>query len=160
MDDRQYPGVRVDLTALLDELRQFFTDQDYEFQVRNESKSTVVQARKSSTLRDWTATSYAVTIRIAAEEFGSSISIGKQRWMDKAAVVGVGLMAGPLMPIVAGLGAFGAYRQYKATDGAWTVIERHMALRSGGVAAGPQSCPKCGTQTTGGRFCPECGQRL
>jgi UDP-N-acetylmuramyl tripeptide synthase len=51
MDGRYYSGVQADVFLLTSELRNLF-DSDYEVQTMNVSSTTVLQARKSSTLRD------------------------------------------------------------------------------------------------------------
>jgi hypothetical protein len=63
MDSRYYPGVEADVSRLVAELRNIF-DQDYEVQTMHVSATTVVQARKSSTLRDLTGLSAALTIKV------------------------------------------------------------------------------------------------
>ena len=52
----------------------------------------VLQARKSSTLRDLTGLSAALTIKITPEAGGTRVEIGMQKWFDKAAVAAVALM--------------------------------------------------------------------
>ena len=56
MDSRYYPGVEADVPKLIAELRKLF-DEDYEIQTMNVSATTVLQARKSSTLREMTGLS-------------------------------------------------------------------------------------------------------
>ncbi len=50
MASRYYPGVEVDVSLLTSELRNL-CDSDYEVQTMNVSSMTVLQTRKSSTLR-------------------------------------------------------------------------------------------------------------
>ena len=77
MDNRYYPGVEVDITQLTAELRQLF-DEDYEVQTMQVAATTVLQARKSSTLRDLTGLSSALTIKITPETGGTRVEIGMQ----------------------------------------------------------------------------------
>ena len=79
MDSRYYPGVEADVSKLVAELRNIF-DQDYEVQTMNVSSTTVVQARKSSTLRDLTGLSAALTIKVTNEAGGTRVEIGMQKW--------------------------------------------------------------------------------
>src|SRR2546421_4431318 len=100
MDSRYYPGVEADIPRLMAELRNLF-DEAYEVQTMNVSSTTVLQARKSSTLRDLTGLSAALTIKITPEQGGTRVEMGMQKWLDKAAVaaVAVFLSAGaPLSP--------------------------------------------------------------
>src|SRR5918997_7147983 len=97
MDSRYYPGVEADVHQLVAELRRLFDEGDYEVQTMQVSQTTVLQARKSSTLRDLTGLSAALTIKITPEHGGTRVEIGMQKWFDKAAVaaVAVFLSAGP-----------------------------------------------------------------
>src|SRR3979411_1485052 len=116
MDSRYYPGVEADVPKLISELRKLF-DEDYEIQTMNVSATTVVKARKSSTLREMTGLSAALTIKITPEPGGTRVEIGMQKWFDKAAVaaIALALSAGLLIAIP----GFGAYQQYKITADAW-----------------------------------------
>jgi len=159
MDSRYYPGVEADVSRLVAELRSIF-DQDYEVQTMHVSSTTVVQARKSSTLRDLTGLSAALTIKVTPEVSGTRVEIGMQKWFDKAAVAAVALLlsAGLLMA----LPALGAYWQYKLTEDAWKIIEDHIARQAGGyVPPLPGRCGTCGAANIAGSdFCSSCGANL
>src|SRR4051812_28302380 len=99
MDSRYYPGVEADAPKLMRELRDLF-DKDYEVQTMQVAASSVLQARKESTLRDLTGMSSALTIKVTPEHGGTRVEIGMQRWFDKAAVAAVArvLSFGLLVP--------------------------------------------------------------
>jgi hypothetical protein len=126
MDSRYYPGVEADISRLTSELRNLF-DSGYEVQTMNVSSTTVLQARKSSTLRDLTGLSAALTIRIMPEAGGTRVEIGMQKWFDKAALAALAVILSAGM--LAALPALGAYWQYKITEDAWKVIEAHLLYR-------------------------------
>ncbi len=159
MDSRYYPGVEPDVPNLLAELRSLFDD-DYEVQTMQVSSTSVLQARKSSTLRDLTGLSLALTIKITPEAGGTRVEIGMQKWFDKAAVAAVALLlsAGLLLA----LPALGAYWQYKITEDAWKAIEAHIARKAGGyVPPLPGRCGTCGAANSAGSgFCSSCGANL
>lgn len=159
MDSRYYPGVEPDVSNLMAELRSLF-DQDYEVQTMQVSSTTVLQARKSSTLRDLTGLSAALTIRITPEGDGLRVEIGMQKWFDKAAVAAVALILSA--GLLVALPALGAYRQYKITEDAWKIIEEHIARKAGGyVPPLPGRCGNCGSANTAGSgFCSTCGANL
>jgi len=159
MDSRYYPGVEVDVSRLTSELRNLF-DSDYEVQTMNVSSTTVLQARKSSTLRDLTGLSAALTIKITPETGGTRIEIGMQKWFDKAAIAALALMLSA--GLLVALPALGAYWQYKITEDAWKIIEAHIARKAGGyVPPLPGRCGNCGAvNTTGAGFCSSCGANL
>jgi hypothetical protein len=156
MDSRYYPGVEADVFKLVAELRTIF-DQDYEVQTMHVSSTTVLQARKSSTLRDLTGLSAALTIKITPEAGGTRVEMGMQKWLDKAAVAAVAVLisAGLLLA----LPALGAYWQYKLTEDAWRIVEAHIAGKAGGyVPPLPGRCGSCGAaNTVDASFCSACG---
>src|SRR5205807_4884319 len=110
MESRYYPGVEADVIKLMTELRTIF-DEDFEVQTMNVSSTAVLQARKSSTLRDLTGLSAALTIKITPESGGTRVEIGMQKWFDKAAVAAVAVILS--MGALLALPALGAYWQYK-----------------------------------------------
>lgn len=156
MDSRYYPGVEADVFKLVAELRTIF-DQDYEVQTMHVSSTTVVQARKSSTLRDLTGLSAALTIKITPEAGGTRVEMGMQKWLDKAAVAAVAVLisAGLLLA----LPALGAYWQYKLTEDAWKIVEAHLARKADGyVPPLPGRCGSCGAaNSSDASFCSACG---
>jgi hypothetical protein len=156
MDSRYYPRVEADVFKLVAELRSVF-DQDYEVQTMHVSSTTILQARKSSTLRDLTGLSAALTIKITPEGGGTRVEIGMQKWLDKAAVAAVAVLlsAGLLMA----LPALGAYWQYKVTEDAWKVVEEHISRKAGGyIPPLPGRCGSCGTANNAeAAFCSACG---
>src|SRR5678816_3464155 len=159
MDSRYYPNVEIDLPQLTTELRSLF-DSEYEVQTFQVSTTSIIQARKSNTLRDLTGLSSALTIKITPETGGTRVELGMQKWFDKAAVATVAflLSAGLLMA----LPALGAYWQYKLTEDAWKIIENHISNKAGGyVPPMPGRCGTCGTAASAGSaFCSSCGANL
>ncbi|MDQ3908594.1 MAG: zinc ribbon domain-containing protein [Acidobacteriota bacterium] len=160
MDSRYYPGVEADVQQLAAELRRLFDEGDYEVQTMQVSQTAVLQARKSSTLRDLTGLSSALTIKITPEHGGTRVEIGMQKWFDKAAVAAVAVFfsAGMLLA----LPALGAYWQYKMTEDAWKAVEAHIARKAGGyVPPLPGRCGTCGAANVAGSdYCSSCGATL
>jgi len=158
MESRYYPGVEADIIKLMTELRDLF-DEDFEIQTMNVSSTAVLQARKSSTLRDITGLSAALTIKVTPETGGTRVEMGMQKWFDKAAIAAVAMA---VFPILLALPAIGAYWQYKITEDAWTRIEDHIARKAGGyVPPMPGRCGTCGAAATAGStFCSGCGANL
>ena len=158
MDSRYYPNVEIDVPQLTTELRSLF-DSEFEVQTFQVSTTSIVQARKSNTLRDLTGLSSALTIKITPEFGGTRVEIGMQKWFDKAAVAAVGAIV--FAPLLA-LAALGAYWQYKLTEDAWKIIEDHIARKAGGyVPPLPGRCGTCGSANSiGSDFCSGCGANL
>ena len=159
MDNRYYPGVEVDAPRLMAVLRQLF-DENYEVQTMQVSSTSVLQARKSSMLRDLTGLSSALTIKITPEHGGTRVEIGMQKWFDKAAVAAAAVILS--WGLLLALPALGAYWQYKITEDAWKVIEDHIARKAGGyVPPMPGRCGTCGAANSAGSgFCSTCGANM
>jgi len=159
MESRYYPGVEVDVPKVMSELRTLF-DEDFEVQTMQVSSTAVLQARKSSTLREMTGLSAALTIKVTPETGGTRVEIGMQKWADKAAVAAVALFLSAGLLIA--LPALGAYWQYKLTEDAWKIIENHISRKAGGyVPPMPGRCGTCGAAATAGStFCSACGANL
>jgi hypothetical protein len=159
MDNRYYPGVEADVPQLVGELRNIFDDA-YEVQTMQVSATTVLQARKSSTLRDLTGLSTALTIKLTPEHGGTRVEIGMQKWLDKAAVAAVAVLLSAGMLLA--LPALGAYWQYRVTEDAWKIIEAHIARKAGGyIPPLPGRCGTCGAVvTSNSTFCATCGADL
>src|SRR2546430_3432195 len=157
MESRYYPGVEADITRLMTSLRDLF-DEDFDVQTMQVSSTAVLQARKSSSLRELTGLSAALTIKVTPEGGGTRVEIGMQKWFDKAAVaaVALALSAGLLLA----LPALGAYWQYKLTENAWKKIEAHIASKAGGYApTRPGRCRTYGPPASAGRAdCAACGR--
>ncbi len=160
MDSRFYPDVAADVVRLLAELRTIFdADPAFQVQTMQVSSTSILQARKSSTLRDLTGLSAALTIKITPGHGGTRVELGMQKWLDKAAVAAVAYF---VMPMLLALPALGAYWQHRLTEDVWKIIEAHIARKAGGyVPPMPGSCGTCGTATvSGSAFCSKCGANL
>src|SRR5918911_3403299 len=159
MDSRYYPGVEVDAPRLMSKLRDLF-DKDYEVQVMQVAATSVLQARKESTLRELTGMSSALTIKVTSEHGGTRVEIGMQKWFDKAAVAAVAVILSS--GLLLALPALGAYWQYKLTEDAWKVIEANIARQAGGyVSPLPGRCGNFGAAgSADSKFCSTCGANM
>lgn len=159
MESRYYPGVEADVPKLMVELRTLF-DEDFDVQTMQVSSTAVLQARKSSTLREITGLAAALTIKVTPETGGTRVEIGMQKWFDKAAVAAVAIILSAGLLIA--LPALGAYWQYKLTEDTWKIIETHITRKAGGyVPPMPGRCGNCGAAATAGSaFCSSCGANL
>ncbi|HEX8708931.1 MAG TPA: zinc ribbon domain-containing protein [Pyrinomonadaceae bacterium] len=159
MDNRYYPGVEVDAPKLMVELRRLF-DQDYEVQSMQVSSTSVLQARKQSTLRELMGMSSALTIKVTPEHGGTRVEMGMQKWFDKAALAAVAVILSS--GLLLALPALGAYWQYRITEDAWKLIEEHIAKQAGGyVPPMPGRCGTCGAAASAGSdYCSACGANM
>jgi len=162
MESRYYPGVEADAAQLVTELRALFVGDDaFEVQAAQVSSTAVLQARKSSTLRDLTGLSAALTVKITPQHGGTLVEVGMQKWFDKAALAGA-LLILPGLNLLIALPALGAYWQHKLGENAWQIVESHIARKAGGyVPPMPGRCGTCGSAVTSASdFCSGCGANL
>src|SRR5256886_14749965 len=159
MESRYYPGVEADITRLMTSLRDLF-DEDFDLQTMQVSSTAVLQARKSSTLREITGLAAALTVKVTPETGGTRVEIGMQKWFDKAAVAAVALVLSAGLLIA--LPALGAYWQYKITEDSWKIIEDHIARKAGGYVPPLHGrCSTCGSaNTAGSEFCSSFGANI
>jgi hypothetical protein len=166
METRKYPGTEADVPQLINELREFFDNLDFkEVQVRNELGSVILEAKKIGKIRDITGLSYALTIKITLNSTGTDVAVGRQKWIDKILIGLLGIIfMGLIIPFMLTVtSAIGAYNQYKLTEDAWNVVDRHMARASGGnvFEQHPRKCSGCGAENSvTSRFCFNCGAKL
>ncbi|MBA2732621.1 MAG: zinc ribbon domain-containing protein [Acidobacteria bacterium] len=159
MESRYYPGVEVEAHKLMVTLGKLF-DEGYQVQTMQVAATSVLQARKESTLRDLTGMSSALTIKITPEHGGTRVEIGMQRWFDKAALAAVAVILSS--GLLLALPALGAYWQHKLTEDVWKVVEEHIAARAGGyVPPLPGRCGTCGgANSAGSDYCSTCGANM
>ena len=67
METRNYPGVEVNMQTLTNQLRELLDNHGYKVLTKKEPSGVVLEAHKSNTVRDWTALSHALTIRVTPE---------------------------------------------------------------------------------------------
>lgn len=125
MKTRTFSGIKAIPPLLANELRGFFEGSGHEVQVRYEKEMMVVQARKTQRWRDFVGLSSALTIQVMVIDDDTQVSVGNQRWLDKALVVSLGMLI-PMNP-VALTAVYGTYNQYRLAGEAWETIERHIA---------------------------------
>jgi len=162
VQSRFYAGTDFNPDAVLRELQQFFAMQEHEVQTLQVGSSTVLQARKGSTLTNITGLSSALTVRISPEADGYRVEVGMSEWLDKAAVGVIGYAL--FWPLIA-TAAFGFYKQHKLTEDTWRVIEANVTRNqsyyrppSASSWSGTAVCASCGAPLPqGAAFCSKCG---
>jgi hypothetical protein len=136
MKTREYPGVSVDISQLLNELHTFFLHKGYEAQNVHQGSTVAVQARKDVKMIKWAGFSYALTVTITVDDAGTHVTMGGQKWIDKAAIGGAAaLLSGGALAVIP---AFAAYKQLEIAEEAWHVITTHIQSAAAKVLdAGP-----------------------
>ena len=137
MDQRVYSN-QINVAQIAQALQSHFMAQGYQTQALGEPPNMLVQIRKKSTLRAVTGLERAMSVQFRDGPQGIMVSLGEQKWADKAAVGTVGaLIFAPLFFTA----AYGAYRQAKMPEQIWQIIDSH-AMAAGGSYTVPQSQPR------------------
>jgi hypothetical protein len=146
MVDQRVYSQNMDVAACVKELQEYFSAQGYETQIIGTAPDVLVQMRKRGTLRTITGTANAMTTQFSRNKGGIMVTLGAQKWVDKAAVGAVGAMVFAPLLVTA---AYGAWKQSKLPEQCWHIIEKY------GMA-----CPKCGALYESSKFCLRCGIAL
>src|SRR5712692_5531166 len=182
MDARFYNSEEIDIQRLANDLENMYRVQGYEVQQIGNKDQMMVQLKKGSDLVALLGLQAALSVSLQHTAGGTVAVIGRQKWMDKAAVGAVGLIAWPLLwPLVITAGG-GAVRQPDVRVGPVPVqfvpqIQQQWAPPPPAYMpstpqyvppAAPQyvpasrlRCPSCNTPyDEGDTFCSGCGRSL
>lgn len=161
-----YPFANVDLPGLAGALERWFASDQFETQsLRDPHGAWVVQARKTSSLREVFGMSHALTVTFRPEPGGFSVSVGQSKWADKAAATAIGLFLFAPAIVTAGIGLYqGSQLEAKV----FTLVDQYLQ----GIGAAPgyaspapvpemMPCPGCNERLPlGAKFCPKCALDL
>ena len=139
-DDRFYPGWGKREEELRSYLEATYRTRGYQTQslpLPGGDKGGILQVQEryeegwQKTLSTFTGMDTAATVSFKVEGDGLSLSVGGGKWLDKAAVAGVGaVMSAGLLFIPAGIGAF---KQSKLLQDILTHIEAYIRVQSQGT---------------------------
>ncbi len=184
---RYYPGV-FDVTQLAMQLASNLQLRAYQAQWFGASNQIMVQVRKGSDAGKIFGAQAALTVILTQHPTGLLVTLGQQRWMDKALVAGVGVVGAAffLWPLLIPA-AVGAVRQSALPSEVLNLLDtlvlqqNPLAMPSavpvylmpqvqGMYQAAPSSvtmtvpqilCPACNQMNnTGATFCQHCGTPL
>ncbi|UCF08936.1 MAG: zinc ribbon domain-containing protein [Thermoplasmata archaeon] len=180
MEQRTY-SKDINVGQIAQALQSYFMAQGYETQALGTPPNMLVQVRKRGVIRAVAGMQRVMSAQFRETQEGILVTLGEQKWADKAAVGAVGaLIFAPLIVTA----AYGAYKQAKLPEQFWQIID-NMAMPAGTAYAvpppGPQQaapqtdlppaagteqspqipkfCPDCGAPQHGTHFCPNCGRR-
>ncbi len=136
----------MDVASCTKAIQDHFSKQGYETQTLGTPPEVIVQVRRQGTLRTITGMTNAITVQFRKSEKSIVVTLGEQKWMDKAAVGTIGVIVFAPLLVTA---AYGAWKQAKLPEQFWQIIDRY------GMA-----CPKCRTLYEGSKFCSKCGIAL
>jgi hypothetical protein len=137
MDARFYQSEEIDIERLAIDLENMFRMQGYEAQHAGTPDQMMVQLKKGGDLVALIGLQTALTVIIQRMAGGTVTMIGQQKWMDKAAVGAVGLIAAPILwPLMLTAGA-GAIRQASLGNQVLNTLDGLVRQRYPDVRLGP-----------------------
>lgn len=140
MDARFYNSEEIDLDKVAADLENMFRTQGYETQQVGSKDQLMVQLKKGGDLAALVGLQTALTLTLQRTSGGVVAMIGQQKWIDKAAVGAVGLVAAPFIPflwplmITAGAGAI---KQASLGNQVLNTVDALVRQQMPGVQAGP-----------------------
>ena len=140
MDARFYNSEEIDLEKVATDLENMFRAQGYETQQLGTKDQMMVQLKKGGDLAALVGLQTALTLSLQRTTGGVVAMIGQQKWIDKAAVGAVGLVAAPFVPflwplmITAGAGAI---KQASLGNQVLNTVDALVRQQNPGVQVGP-----------------------
>lgn len=137
MDARFYGSEEIDIDRLGSDLVNVYMAQGYQTQQIGNKDQTLVQLKKGGDLEALVGLQAAVSLTIQRTAGGVLAMIGQQKWLDKAAVGTVGIIAFPILwPLALTAGA-GALRQASLGNQVLNVVDGLVRQQRPNVQVGP-----------------------
>ncbi len=137
MDARFYNSEEIDIQRLANELENMYRAQNYQVQQIGNADQIMVQLKKGSDFEAIIGLQAALTVIIQRSGGGVLAMIGQQKWMDKAAVGAVGIIAAPILwPLMITAGA-GAIRQASLGNQVLNAVDNLVRQQNPGIMIGP-----------------------
>lgn len=138
MDARFYNVEDLNIQQIADNLENIYRSQGYQTQQVNAGKDQVmVQLKKGGDLEMLIGLQAALSVIIQRSGGGVVAMLGQQKWVDKAAVGAVGLIAAPILwPLMLTAGA-GAIRQASLGNQVLNVVDSLVRQQRPEIQIGP-----------------------
>ncbi|GAC1661674.1 MAG: hypothetical protein PVS3B1_37270 [Ktedonobacteraceae bacterium] len=137
MDARFYNSEEIDTERLANDIVNVYLAQGYQAQQIGNKDQMLVQLKKGGDFEAIIGMQAAVSLTLQRTAGGLLAMIGQQRWVDKAAVGAVGIVAFPLLwPLALTAGA-GALRQASLGNQVLNVVDGLVRQQRPGIQAGP-----------------------
>jgi len=137
MDARFYNSEDIDIELLATNLENIYRAQGYQAQHIGNNNQVMVQLKKGSDFEALIGLQAALSVILQRSGGGLLAMIGQQRWMDKAAVGAVGIIAAPVLwPLMITAGA-GAIRQASLGNQVLNVVDGLVRQQRPEIQIGP-----------------------
>lgn len=137
MDARFYNSEEIDIERLANDVVNVYMAQNYQTQQIGSRDQVLVQLKKGGDFEAILGMQAAVSLTIQRTTGGILAMIGQQRWLDKAAVGTIGIVAFPVLwPLALTAGA-GALRQASLGNQVLNVVDGLVRQQRPGIQVGP-----------------------
>src|SRR5947209_8834754 len=137
MDARFYNSEDLDIQQLANNLENFYRAQGYQVQQIGNKDQMMVQLKKGSDFEALIGMQAALSVILQRSGGGVIAMIGQQKWIEKAAVGAVGLIAAPVLwPLMLTAGA-GAIRQASLGNQVLNVVDGLVRQQRPEIQVGP-----------------------
>lgn len=137
MDARFYNSEEIDIERLAIDLENVYRSQGYQVQQIGNKDQVLVQLKKGGDFEALIGMQAALSVTIQRTAGGTLAMIGQQKWIDKAAVGAVGIVAMPVLwPLMVTAGV-GALRQASLGNQVLNVVDGLVRQQRPGTQVGP-----------------------
>ncbi|MBV9230014.1 MAG: FHA domain-containing protein [Chloroflexi bacterium] len=137
MDARFYNSEEIDIERLAIDLVNVYIAQGYQAQQLGNKDQMLVQLKKGGDFEAIIGMQAALSLTIQRTTGGVLAMIGQQRWIDKAAIGAVGIVALPVLWPLAITAGVGALRQASLGNQLLNVVDGLVRQQRPGIQAGP-----------------------
>jgi len=137
MDARFYNSDDIDIEQLANDLVNVYAAQNYQAQQFGDLQQRLVQLKKGGDFEAIIGMQAALTVTIQKTAGGTLAMIGQQKWLDKAAVGAVGIVAFPVLWPLALTAGVGALRQASLSNQVLNMVDGLVRQQRPGMIAGP-----------------------
>jgi len=136
MDARFYKSSNIDIARLATDLENVYRAQGYQAQQLGNEEQKMVQLKKGGDFEALVGLQAALTVIIQRTAGGTLVTIGQQKWIDKAAVGVVGIAVPALWPLMF-TGILGAVRQVSLANQVLNMVDGLVGQQQPDVRTGP-----------------------
>jgi hypothetical protein len=137
MDARFYNSEEIDIERLANDLVNAYLAQGYQAQQIGNKDQMLVQLKKGGDFEAIIGMQAALSVTIQRTAGGVLAMIGQQKWLDKAAVGAVGIVALPVLWPLALTAGVGALRQASLGNQVLNMVDGLVRQQRPGLIAGP-----------------------
>jgi hypothetical protein len=137
MDARFYNSEDIDIERLAIDLENLYRSQGYQVQHFGSNNQTLVQFKKGGDFEALIGLQAALSLTLQHVSGGTIAVIGQQKWLDKAAVGAIGLVAAPILWPLAFTAGAGAIRQANLSSQMLNMVDSMVRQQRPDVQAGP-----------------------